>query len=57
VAMLKSYADLERGQWEEKRLEEEREKNNRKLNQLNEDWSRRLAEEKEPLEITIQELS
>jgi|JI6StandDraft_1071083.scaffolds.fasta_scaffold1035676_1 hypothetical protein len=54
--MLKSYADLERGQWE-KRLEEEREKNNRKLNQLNEDWSRRLAEEKEPLEITIQELS
>ena len=47
---------MERQQWE-KRLEEEKEKNSRKIRDINEEWGRRMGEERETLEGALQELT
>ena len=47
---------MERKQWE-KRLEEEKIKNNRKIQELNEELNRKILEDKQYYENQIQELS
>lgn len=55
LEVLKNYSDMEKQAWE-KRVEEEREKGNRKARSIKEDYERKMLEEKQGFEEAIGEL-